>query len=339
MSRVRLAPLFLIRRHTSLWVAVALAAAAANADVLLDEPLALSERAPLVQRFNLPAMRGGEILAADVTVWRMGINVANNFVRAQHGSENLVLDGESQRYELGARYGLSNGWEIGVALPWIAYNGGALDNFINDWHRFWGLPDGGRPDYSTRQLQFLYQRNGRTELDFHRAEAGIGDVQVQIANQLLQTNQDSVALIATFNLPTGDADKLTGAGGTGAGFALAATHSAWLDLPLTLTANIGAQAIPRAGDLDDRQRTSVWFGSGEIAWAAAQNWRLRAQIEAHSALYRSALDALGTNSVQLLLGGSVRLSPRWVLDAAIGEDIVVDTAPDVTLQLALKAQY
>ncbi len=313
--------------------------AAAGAETLLDEPLLLSEHAPLTQRFNLPAMRSGELLAQDVVQWRMGVDIANNFVRDHNSTENLVLDGESQRYELGVRYGLGAHWEIGAMVPWISYNGGALDNFIEAWHRTWGLPDGGRPNYPTRQVQFLYQRNGRTELNFDSAEAGFGDAQLQIANQLLQTSRDSIALIATANLPTGDDKKLTGSGGTSAGILLAATHSEWLDLPLALSANIGVQSLPQGDVLKDQQKSSAWFGSGEIAWAVAQDWRLRAQINLHSAIYDSALTALGSTSTQLLLGGSVRLTPRWVLDAAVGEDIAVETAPDVTLQLALKARY
>jgi hypothetical protein len=310
-----------------------------QADALIDEPLAFSEHAPLTHRFNLPAMRSGELLLKNNLLWRLGVDVANNFVRAKDAEEDLILDGESQRYELGVRYGLGARWEIGATLPWISYNGGVLDNFIEGFHRFWGLPDGGRPDYDARHLQFLYQRNGQTELNFAHAEAGFGDLQVQIANQLLQTPSDHIALIATFNMPTGDDKKLTGAGGTSAGILLAATHSRWLDLPFTLNANLGVQTLPRGDVLGHQQKTSAWFGSGEIAWMVTQDWRLRAQINMHSAIYESALTALGSTSTQLLLGGSVSLSPRWVLDAAVGEDIVVDTAPDVTLQLALKARY
>lgn len=342
MQRVNHLRLNRALRHKSVqWVFTvsAVLAVQAHADALLDEPLALSDRAPLVQRFNLPAMRSGELLAQGGLQWRTGVDVANNFVRDQSGTENLVLDGESQRYEFNVRYGLGAHWEIGAIVPWISYNGGALDNFIEGWHRAWGLPNGDRQDYATRQLQFLYQRSGRTELNFDRAEAGFGDVQLQIANQVLQTSRDNIALIATVNLPTGDDKKLTGAGGTSAGVLLAATHSDWLDLPLVLSANLGVQSLPRGDVFADRQKTSAWFGSGEIAWAAAQDWRLRAQINMHSAIYDSALTSLGATSTQLLLGGSVRLSPHWVLDAAVGEDIAVDTAPDVTLQLALKARY
>lgn len=306
---------------------------------LLEEPLQLSNREPLSQIFALPPMRSGEVLSADTTLWRGAIDIANNFVRAQRDGENLLLDGESQRYELGVRRGIGANWELGVTVPWISYNGGVLDNFIEDWHRLWGLPNGGRPDYPTHQLNFMYQRDGRTELDMHAAESGFGDVQVSAAYQLFNAGQDAVALSAQINLPTGDADKLTGSGAASAGFALAATHSRWLDLPLTVTGNAGALWLPRGDVLADQQKQAAWFASGEINWAVAQDWRLKAQLQAHSALYDSALRTLGSTSAQLLLGGSVRLSQRWLLDAGVGEDIAVDTAPDVTLQLALRAVY
>jgi hypothetical protein len=306
---------------------------------LIDEPLQLSNQQPLAQLFNLPAMRAGEVLPADTTVWRGGLSVANNFVRAQNVEETLVIDGESQRYELSIRRSIGNRFEIGMSVPWISYNGGVLDGFIEGWHNVWGLPDGGRPDYAKRQLTINYQRRGRAELDFDRAEAGFGDAQLTAAWQLIQSAQNAVALAGHINLPTGDADKLTGSGKGSAGFTLAATHTRLFDLPLTLSGNIGAQWQPRGDVLGDQQKQSVWFASTEINWALAQDWRLKVQVQAHSALYTSELRALGSDAMQLLLGGSVNLSKNWLLDVAVGEDIAVDTAPDVTLQLALRARY
>lgn len=308
------------------------------ADVL-DEPLQLGNQQPLAQLFNLPTMRSGAVLPADATVWRGAADVANNWVRAQDGNESLVLDGESQRYTLGVRRGLGSGWEVGVAVPWVSYNGGTLDNFIEGWHHFWGLPSGGRPDYSTRQLNFVYQRNGRTELDFHRAESGVGDAQIAVAYQFLSDRQRAVTASATLNLPTGDVDKLTGSGNTSAALALAATYDQLFDLPLSVTANIGGQWLPHSEVLSIEQNSSAWFAAAELSWAVAQDWRLKAQLQTNTALYDSGLRALGSESMQLLLGGSVQLSPRWILEAAVGEDVAVDTASDVTLQLALKARY
>ncbi|MFT3929687.1 MAG: DUF3187 family protein [Spongiibacteraceae bacterium] len=313
--------------------------APAHADTLLDEPLSLSERSPLAQRFNLPGTRSGDVLNAGETHWRFGVDLANNYVRDNAGAETLIFDGELQRYEFGVRYGLGSQWEVGIMLPWMTYRGGVLDSFINRWHSAWGLPDHDRSNYPSDKLQFTHTTNGKIDFNFDRAQSGFGDVQLQIANQILETERNRVALITSVNLPTGDDDKLTGGGGTSIGVFLAATHSGLFELPLTLSGNIGAQSLPDSDVLSDRQKSSAWFGSGEIAWAYTADTRLRAQLSMHSAIYDSALASLGDNSTQLLLGGSVRLDPHWVLDVALSEDVALDTAPDISLQLALKARY
>jgi uncharacterized protein DUF3187 len=324
------------------WITVCcalLSIAVAHADAELDQPLALSDRQPLVQLYNLPAARSGAIVTDDRTNMRLGFDVANNFTSSQRGSETVFLDGESRRLELGATRGLGNGWEVGFSLPWISYSGGSLDNFIEGWHRTFGLPDGDRSKYRRNQLRFQYQRAGLSELDIGSAESGIGDLQLNAAYSLSSTTNSAVALAAAINLPTGDADKLTGADATDLSVTLAATRYALFDLPLTATVNIGSMWLDRGAVLGDRQKSNVWFGAAEIGWAVADAWRLKAQLAAHSAFYRSDLRELGAASAQLLLGGSVRLSPRYWLDVAVGEDIAVNTAPDVTLQVALKAAW
>jgi hypothetical protein len=325
-----------VRRYIGICCGL-LAMTVVQADTVLDQPLALSNRQPLVQIYNLPPARSGTVLAMDQTSARLGFDVANNFASAQRGSESIFLDGESHRIELGASRGIGNGWEIGFSLPWISYSGGALDSFIEQWHRTFGLPDGGRPDYRRNQLRFQYQRAGNSELNFDNADSGIGDLQLNAAYSLADTTDSAMALAAAINLPTGDAEKLTGDETTNISLTLAGTRYALFDLPLTATANIGSMWLDRGAVLGDRQKSLVWFGAAEIGWAVADGWRLKTQLAAHTAFYHSELRELGADSVQLLLGGSVRLSPRWCLDLAVGEDIAVNTAPDITLQIALKA--
>src|SRR5690606_29732718 len=101
-------------------------------------------------------------------------------------------------------------------------------------------------------------------------------------------------------------------------------------------ANAGVLWLERGDVLGALQEDQVWFASAGVSWAAGDNWRLKAQLEAHTAFYDSALKELGDDSLQLVLGGSVRLTPRWLLDLAISEDLAVDTAPDVVFQLALR---
>lgn len=313
-----------------------LAATAARSDSVLDQPLQLSDRQPLVQLYNLPTARSGSVLALEQVIGRLSYDVANNFTSAQRGNESIFLDGESHRIELGASRGLGQGWEVGFTLPWINYSGGSLDSFIEGWHSTFGLPDGNRSAYRRNQLKFNYQHAGNTELNYVDAESGVGDLQLNAAYSLSNNAHSAVALAAFINLPTGDANKLTGTDSTNVGVTLAATRYALFGLPLTATGNIGAMSLNRGGVLSDRQKDTVWFGAAEIGWALAEDWRLKAQVTAHSALYRSELREIGAHSVQLLLGGSVRLAARWWLDIDVGEDIAVGTAPDATLQMALK---
>jgi len=316
-----------------------LGAGAALAETALDEPLALSNRQPLVLSFNLPPARGGAVLEAAQTRWRIGYDVANNFTMRQRGDESVVLDGETQRLELGGAVGLGDHWEVGASLPLIRHDGGGLDGFIEHWHSFWGLPDGDRASYPRDRLLYRYRRGGQALVNLHGSASGIGDLQLNAACSLFRNADSAVALATTLSVPTGDADKLTGAGAAHVSLALAATRNNLFDLGLTATANAGALWLDRNSPLASRQRDVVWFGSAGIGWAPAANWRLKAQLDAHSAFYRSELRELGSDSMQLLLGGSVRLSRHWLLDAAVAEDIVVDTAPDVVFQLALRAVY
>lgn len=322
---------------SALCAVLVLPAYAAHADKLLDQPLALSNRQPLVLLHNLPGARSGDVYTAAEGVVRIGYDVANNFTSSRSGNEAVHIDGESQRIELAFGHGLGNGWEIGARVPWIRHSGGSLDGFIEDWHDAFGLPDGGRPGARRDRLRFEYERNGRAQLDFDSAAEGIGDVQLDAAYSLLRSSVTAVALDLTVSLPTGDAGRLTGADATQVGATLAATRYELFGLPLTATGNIGALWLDRGDVLADRQKDVVWSGAAELGWAVADAWRLKLQVNAHSALYRSDLEELGDTAVQLLLGGSVRLAPRWYVDVAVGEDIAVDTAPDVTFQVALKA--
>lgn len=319
-----------------LWLCLS---AIAQADAGLDEPLSLSNRSPLIQVYGLPGARSGAVLGTGETALRLGYDVANNFTRSQRGSESIELDGETQRLELGLRQGLGRGWEVGLTLPLLRQDGGGLDGFIEHWHNFWGLPDGGRPGYPRNRLNYRYARDGRSGLDFSSTQSGVGDLELNAAYSLLSAGDDAVALAAVLHLPTGDADKLTGSGATNASLMLAATHNHLWNLPLTVTGNLGVMWLDRGDVLGDYQKDAVGFGSLELGWAVADSWRLKAQLDGHTAFYDSSLRELGADSLQLLLGGTARLSAHWLVDVAVAEDIAVDTAPDVVFQLALRARY
>ncbi|MET0380087.1 MAG: DUF3187 family protein [Spongiibacteraceae bacterium] len=306
----------------------------------LDQPLTLGDRSPFSQVHGLPAPRSGELLAPGQTETRLVFDVANNFVDAQSGTELMVLDGETQRLELGWRAGLGNGWEVGYTLPVLQHSGGNLDSFIEGWHDFWGLPDGGRPDAARNRLDYRYRRGGVVEVDLHERESGIGDAEIQAAYQLWRGGDTTVAMAATIKLPTGDAERLTGDGTAATDLTLAATTQNLWGSTLSGYANAGVLWLPAGDVLPAMQRDYIWHAGAGISWPVSwldhEVLALKLQLDMHQAFYRSAVRALGNDSILLVIGGTARLAPHWLLDIGVGEDLAVDTAPDVTLQMGLR---
>jgi hypothetical protein len=101
-------------------------------------------------------------------------------------------------------------------------------------------------------------------------------------------------------------------------------------------ANVGVLWLPDGDVLGDLQRDYVWHIATGLSWPVYDFLALKVQLDVHQAFYRSDLRALGTDSILLVLGGTARLAPHWLLDIGVGEDLHVDTAPDATLQIGLR---
>ena len=75
------------------------------------------------------------------------------------GGESLVIDVENYRYELGIRY-RQDKWLARLDLPFVSNSAGKLDGAIDDWHKFFGLPEGKRDEFPRNELNIDYQRDG-----------------------------------------------------------------------------------------------------------------------------------------------------------------------------------
>ena len=76
-----------------------------------------------------------------------------------------------------------------------------------------------------------------------------------------------------------------------------------------------------------------------MAWVNKESLNLKAQIDYHTSFYSSDLRQLGNTSVQLVLGGTVKVGKTFALDLSLSEDIATDTAPDVTFTLGLRRTF
>lgn len=316
----------------------------AGAQVVEIVPFQVQNQSPLVQIYGLPTLGDSVVLGAGRGHLSLGVDLANNYIREEADRESLLLDGESTRFTLRGRYGLGQGFEVGIEVPYIVVSGGFLDSPIESYHKTFGFPNGGREEAPSNRLLHRYTRNGRVLLNVFESANGMGDVSVTGGWQLCRLggrNNQGLVLRAGVKLPTGDSDFLLGSGGTDVSLWLTGSRS-WETGAgrMGVYGAAGGLLMSKGKILADQQSSFVGFGALGLGWRPWSWLALKVQANGHTAFYRdSHIKALGEPSVQLTLGGAVALSSRATLDLALTEDVVVGASPDCVFHLLLSYRF
>jgi hypothetical protein len=308
-------------------------------------PFYTQNQSPVAQIFGLPAAGDAAILAKGVFGGILAIDVANNFVKDANSREQIFLDGESYRANLGISYGISRGVEAGIDIPYIGIGGGVFDSFIAGWHRFFGLPQGGRTEAAKNRLLYAYTKDGQTRLLLNDSGSGLGDIRLSGGVSLYddeQPNPRQVALRASVKLPTGSSSNLRGSGSTD--FALWLTAADDYGLPalghITLFAAAGGMAMTDGEVLKEQQRNLAGYGTLGFGWGPARWIDFKAQVSGHTPFFKgSELRELGNPALQLIVGGTLHFSDKTSLEIGVSEDIARDTSPDIAVHLALRKRF
>lgn len=306
----------------------------------LFEPFSTSNLNPFVQGYGLPTTRSARLVADGQLSWQLQTEFANNFSDSAGAREAITIDGETHRFTLSFRYGVTDRWEVGVEIPYVKHTGGSLDGFIEGWHNFWGLPNGGRGDAENDQLAFLYQRQGANPVGLQKSASGPGDIRLNFAYRLSASDNRQWSIRGGVKLPTGDPDDMTGSDSTDTYVSLHLTDPGLFQHPdWYFHSNIGVLALGNGDLLEDQAEDWAVFGSTTLAWHGWENVSLKAQLDYHSPLYTSQLKELGDFSTQLIVGGSVKIRKRLLLDISLSEDIITDTSPDVVFQIGIRGSF
>ncbi|WP_339669059.1 DUF3187 family protein [Dasania marina] len=303
----------------------------------LDQPFLSANRNPLVQIHGLPDAQSAKLTRSGYWQGAITAEVSNTFAAESRGDEAIILDGETYRSNLNWKYGVAQGWELGLTVPVISHQGGGVDGFIEDWHDAFGFPDGDRVDYPKDQLRYVYQNGEKVLLDMQDNGEGLGDVSLAVAYQLAKSARRSWAVRAGYKFATGDVDKLRGSDAADSYISLHLTDRTLKDdYGINFHLSGGLLNLGDGEVLAQQQEDQVWFGSTTVSWDFGDNFTVKTQLDFHSAFYDSALKQIGKSSVQWLLGGSYKITEKLIFDFSLSEDIVVETAPDVVFMFGLR---
>lgn len=303
-------------------------------------PFSIKNLNPFILVYGLPMTEAAELKTQGKHASAISLDIVNNSMLTSRDNESISLDGETYRLAYIFRHGLNDNTEIGVEVPWLAHNRGFMDNFIEGWHDTFGLTNNERNKTPSNKLNYQYSLNNNPVTTIDGATQGIGDIRLFAARQLQKTTDSALSLHLSLKLPSGDAEQLHGSGATDLSASLAHIKRNWLSpLQLTSFANAGLLYLGKGEVLTNRQNRLVGFGSTGLIWDKHHLIDLKTQLDFHSSIYDSGLDQLGSNTIQLTVGGSIHFNPTSRLDIGVGENLFTDTTPDFIINLVLKNNY
>ena len=322
---------------TAVFILLAPFQAAAAADIRAFHNI---NQLPFKQIFGLPSLDNKPLTEAGRMRASFTANLSNTYDISADSGEYIATDAESLRASLTASYALRNNWQVGIEVPYVRHSSGVLDDFIYDWHDFFGMPQNGRNKDGGDQMEIAYLSPGGPAFALSESDGGLGDIRLNSAYTLPWGNR-SIVLSGELKLPTGDFSRLTGSGSTdfSVGMMLNDPHSLG-KYRVTLFAGLAGIFM---GDIDgemaDIQNNFAVAGRAGIGWQAAEHLQLKAQVDALSALYDSNVKEMGESSLQAVFGASLAFSENASIDISIAEDVKPCTAADVAFQVAVTITY
>ncbi len=315
-----------------IFVSCSVLALAANAQD--RTPLKVTNQNPFIKIFGMPVAESATILKSGQETTHISLDLANNFTTGNNPSESIFVDSESTHLAIRWRYGFDL-WEFGVDLNYSRFSGGSLDSFIENWHGFFNLPNGGRENFPSDQLQYIYNRSGVQQINITEGHSGFGDTRFTGAYQLNSLGRFNMALRGGIKIPTGKREHFLSSDDIDVNLALVLADD--LSLQRYQASYFFTAGALWAGDGEVlpqyRQNSAIYYNAGLIK-DFSDNWQLKLQLDGHTKLYKSNLNQLG-DALQLSIGGSYRISNDLKLDIAVAEDVITDSSSDVTFHISL----
>jgi len=250
----------------------------------------------------------------------------------------LLEDLEATRLTAELAYGLGSGWELSLGLSGIGFSGGLMDGIIEAVHSALGLPDDGRPDRPRNEVERQVQSDDGC-LEWQRSPATMywGDTILSVRKVLSAggLGRSAWLLEVAVELPTGDADRMTGSGGVDGRIGVHGSEG-WQDRHF-LTWGVG-RVLVGAYDTAPLPVGGAWHGHLGYEFLTASHWSWPVQIQATDSHFGPG-DG-DCDKPRVLLQGGVRKENasgprRWRWEAGFTQNLTInDNNADFALMAA-----
>ncbi len=241
-------------------------------------------------------------------------------------NEKLIIDGEIYRFDINLQYE-KNQWVYHLQIPLLASSGGFLDDIIINWHDAFNLPQGHRLTTANDQINLQYSVNEQQIIQSQQVFNGLGDISLAAVRPIYLNSNNVWHIGLGLNIPSGESNEFISNQGLDSAFWLSYLPT---NKPLLFT--LGIIKPHNAGLFEGHLQSSVLFiqTGFEIPFSASFKGQL--QLDYHSAFINTKTQALG-QSLQIQIGLHIKQNKQSSLQLFFSEDILVNSAPDISFGL------
>jgi len=287
-------------------------------------PVPLISQNPFYLLFLQPRPEPARTLAAGEL--RLSLRGAYSNLFEQGASDvtgvSLDLDMELFRPAFSLAWGFLPDWEVGLELPFLHFEGGFLDQFIQDFHDVFGLPNAGREFVPNGRFSYVFRQNGTSLYEVGTVPFRPSDLVLHVKRNLLVETRAAPAVAGTFylKLPTGSPSHGTGSGMPDMGFQVAVEKNY---KRIHGYMNLGG-VIRGATDLgiEPFLNSHLWYWMAAVELTAwSHHLGVIAQVQGDGSLFDgTGINALDEGNLILTIGLAGQEGP-WNWKVAFAEDV------------------
>ena len=137
---------------------------------------------------------------------------SNAFEMGMDGNSTFDFDMEIWRVNFTASRGMGNGFELFFEWPFLHMSGGFLDSTIQEFHKAFRFPNGGRDQVKNGLFRYKITKAGVNIIDYPPVSFLPGDLKLGFRNEVFKETKNNPGLTFgfAFDLPTAPANRGVG---------------------------------------------------------------------------------------------------------------------------------
>jgi len=190
-------------------------------------PLTFRNQNPIYLEFlNLTPARAVTLPKGEISL-RMDNTYSNIFEQGFGNNTAVLLDTELLRTAFHLDAGIYEKMEVGIEVPFLHFQRGFLDSFLQNYHNAFGFPNAGRETVANDGFAYILTEGGATVYNVPMTSYGLGDITLDFKHNFLDEGDRSPAAAWLFylKLPTGNRQNGMGSGNPDFGFGAAMEKS------------------------------------------------------------------------------------------------------------------